>query len=355
MAAAARRAVRGGVTTVRDLGDRGYLSLELRAAAAADRSLPTIVAAGPPVTTPGRHCHFLGSTAAGVAEIRAAVREHAERGVDVVKVMASGGNLTPGSRPETPQFDLDALRAAVEEAHRLGLPITAHAHGTRAVANGLAAGMDGLEHVTFMTADGVDAIPDDLLASLGTGSVPLGITLGVRPVPGPTPPSPMTARLPALMANIRRLHRSGAWLVGCTDAGIHPIKPHDAQRWSVIQLATVAMTPTEALRACTSRAAAAVGLGSCKGRIAPGHDADLLVVDGNPLDDLAALHRIRAVYVRGEPAPSTDHRPSSRCGGLRGCCCSERPEYLSLPAIRRYVPVRSGLAGTWQKPLVRLE
>ena len=95
--------MRGGVTTVRDLGDRGYLSLGLRGRA----GLPTIVAAGPPITTPGGHCHYLG----GVAEptvpgVRAAVREHTERGVEVIKIMASGGTLTqalartwPSSRP----------------------------------------------------------------------------------------------------------------------------------------------------------------------------------------------------------------------------------------------------------------
>src|SRR5439155_3050951 len=89
MTAAGQAAVRGGVTTVRDLGDRDYLSLRLRDA----DGLPTIVAAGPPITTPEGHCHFLGGVTTGAA-IRDAVREHAERGVDVIKVMASGGNMT---------------------------------------------------------------------------------------------------------------------------------------------------------------------------------------------------------------------------------------------------------------------
>jgi imidazolonepropionase-like amidohydrolase len=73
--------------------------------------------------------------------------------------MASGGNLTPGSRPERPQFEPDELRAAVDEAHRHQLPITAHVHSARAVAAAVAAGVDGLEHVTFMTAEGVDPVP----------------------------------------------------------------------------------------------------------------------------------------------------------------------------------------------------
>jgi hypothetical protein len=105
MTAAARHAARGGVTTVRDLGDRGYLSLAVRDATADDSTLPTVVAAGPPITSSDGHCYYLGGCAtAGVDGIRAAVREHADRGVDVVKIMASGGNLTPGSRPEVSQF-----------------------------------------------------------------------------------------------------------------------------------------------------------------------------------------------------------------------------------------------------------
>jgi imidazolonepropionase-like amidohydrolase len=141
MARSARAAARGGVTTVRDLGDRGYLALGLRRAVAADPTLPEILAAGPPITTPGGHCHFLGGEAAGVDGVRAAVRTHVERGVDIIKIMASGGNMTPGSRPEQPQYSLSELRAAVDEAHRHNLPITAHAHATQAIVAGLAAGL----------------------------------------------------------------------------------------------------------------------------------------------------------------------------------------------------------------------
>jgi len=296
MTAAARYAVKGGITTVRDLGDRGYLSLGLRDAAANDPSLPTIVAAGPPITTPGGHCHFLGGAAEGVDGVRAAVRQHAERGVDVIKIMASGGNLTPGSRPEVPQYELAELRAAVDEAHRLGLPVVAHAHGRQAIADALAAGVDGLEHVTFMTADGVDDIPDDLLAALAAGPV-IGVTLGV--VPGNAPLPAMAARLPKLVANLRRLCEAGATVIPGTDAGVSPGKPHDVLRYAIGNLAQIGLTPAAALRAATSGAATACGLGERKGRVAAGYDADLLIVDGDPLTDPEALHRIHAVYVRG--------------------------------------------------------
>ena len=307
MAAAARRAARGGVTTVRDLGDRGYLSLALRAAAGSDPTIPDIVAAGPPITTPGGHCHYLGCEAGTADEMRSAVREHVARGVDVIKIMASGGNLTPGSRPEVPQYDPAVLGVAVQEAHRAGLPITAHAHGTAAVAEALVAGVDQLEHVSFMTADGVDPAPPALVAQMVERQVNLGLTVGFVPADGPPPPNPMLARLPALMANLRLLCEAGATITAGTDGGIGPGKPHDAVRWAVANLVAVGMSPAQALRACTSRAAAACGLQDRKGRLAVGYDADILAVEGNPLQDPAALHRITAVYVRGtrlEPGPT---------------------------------------------------
>jgi len=104
-----------GVTTVRDLGDRGYRTLAFRLSP----GLPRVVAAGPPVTTPGGHCHFLGGAVAG--DVRAAVTEHAERGVDVVKVMASGGFATPGTDQLGAQFTVPELVALVDEAHRAGV------------------------------------------------------------------------------------------------------------------------------------------------------------------------------------------------------------------------------------------
>jgi imidazolonepropionase-like amidohydrolase len=298
----AHTAARGGVTTVRDLGDRDYLSLVLRGAD--DPELPTIVAAGPPITTPGGHCHYLGGEASGVDGVRAAVREHAERGVDVIKLMASGGNLTPGSRPELPQFGPAELRAAVEEAHRHSLPVTAHAHGTQAVAQAVEAGVDGLEHVTFMTADGVDPAPEEIVRTLADRHITVGLTLGVAPVPGMTMPPEMASRLPGLVANARRLHAAGVPITAGTDAGIGLIKPPDVLRHAVGHLGQIGMSGAMALRTCTSEAAAVCGLGHRKGRLAPGYDADILAIQGDPVADPAALHRIRAVYVRGRRVTS---------------------------------------------------
>jgi imidazolonepropionase-like amidohydrolase len=158
--ARARAALAVGITTVRDLGDRRFVTLRLRQELAVHpRRGPQLLVSGSPVTTPGGHCWFLGGEAAGVQGVRAAVRALTARGVDVVKVMVTGGNLTPGSVPWQSQYGPAELRAMVEEAHRAGLAITGHAHGAQGIAEAVAAGFDGIEHGVFGSADGVQQDP----------------------------------------------------------------------------------------------------------------------------------------------------------------------------------------------------
>jgi imidazolonepropionase-like amidohydrolase len=295
MAERGRRALRAGITTMRDLGDRDYLSLQLRGRS----DLPTLLAAGPPVTTPGGHCFFLGgATTADEPGVRRAVREHAERGVDVVKVMASGGTLTPGTLQEVSQFAPEVLRVLVDEAHALGLPVTAHAHGTASIAESLAAGVDGLEHVTFWSESGVDD-PGDLVGRIVASRVVVGATLGFDP-PGEYAglPEGLRRRLPLIDRTTARLREAGARVVVGSDAGVAPVKHHAVLPHAAVHLSSMGLGTLEVLATLTAEAALACGLGDSKGRLLPGHDADVLVVDGDPTRDLARLHDVRLV-VRG--------------------------------------------------------
>ena len=295
MVIAARRTLQAGITTVRDLGDRSYLATQVVDRAGAE-PVPTIVAAGPPITTPGGHCHFLGEVACGANDLRASVREHVERGVGVIKVMASGGNVTPGSDPARAQYDEAEMRALVDEAHRHGLPVVAHAHSAEAIVHAVAAGVDGIEHCTFQTPAGI--VPDQaLIDEIARQRIVIGSTVGV--LPGFTPPPSIAPHLAAIIASHRALHEAGAIVLAGTDAGLAPPKPHDVLPYGIEQLTDLGLTNVEALQANTSDAARALGLGDRKGRIAPGYDADLLVVRGNPLDDLARLRDVEAVWHAG--------------------------------------------------------
>ncbi len=296
MRRAGRTALTGGVTTVRDLGDRGYLSLGLRG----EPGMPTLVAAGPPMTTPNGHCHFLGGAVRpGVEGVRAAVREHVDHGVDVIKIMASGGNLTPGSAQHLAQFTVEELRVAVEEAHRNGLAITAHAHATAGIRNAIAAGVDGIEHASFWSEDGVDD-PGSLIELIVERRIAIGATVGSVPAPGALAPPEVLKRMPMVIANMQRMQAAGVIMVAGSDAGIAPVKPHDVVRTAVPQLTDLGMSTLNVLRTLTSLAAEVCGLADRKGRIAPGFDADLLVVDGNPVINPAEIHQIKAVYQAGD-------------------------------------------------------
>ncbi len=226
--AAARRALAAGITTLRDLGDRGYVLRPLREEFAADTAAgPHLQLAGPPITTSGGHCWFLGGQADGVDGVRAAVRDHAAAGVDVIKMMVSGGAMTPGSVVHTSQYGLAELRAAADEAHRLGLAITGHAWGAQAVADAVAAEFDGIEHCGFFTADGVQTDPT-VIAAMAARPVFVSSTGAVA---GPLAQSIYDAdilrRLPDLIAAHQQMRTAGVPLAMSSDAGVTTARPHD--------------------------------------------------------------------------------------------------------------------------------
>lgn len=290
--------LRAGVTTVRDLGDRNYLAVALRDEYSAEPEAgPDIVAAGPPITRTRGHCWFLGGEADGIASVQAAVAERVARGADVIKVMATGGVTTPGWGPHESQYTFEELAAATEAAHALGRPITAHAHGARGITDAVAAGVDGIEHGSFFTEDGVE--PDwrtvDAMVKAGTF---VGATEALLPEGEMIAPH-VAERLEQRWANFARMHREGLRLVSCSDAGVIPRKPHGVLPWGIIHLASIGLTNVEALASATTVAAEACGVADRKGRIAAGYDADLVAVAGNPLHHLEALLDVRAVIRMG--------------------------------------------------------
>jgi imidazolonepropionase-like amidohydrolase len=311
-----RKHAAGGVTTVRDLGDIDYRTLAFRDAST--DGLPRIVAAGPPLTVPDGHCHYLGCAVAGAEAVRAAVREHHERGVDVVKVMASGGMLTPNSDIFGVQFEPDELSAAVTTAHELGLRVLAHTHSQAGAWHAVRAGVDALEHFSCLTENGA-VTPDELLAAIAEEEIDIGPTLGVDPAKVlPIEMAPPTVREMAERLGftpvqaqtmrgdqMRRALAHGIRLVSGLDAGAAPAKDHGNIWRGVTQLCDFDIPVDTALATATSVAADACGLGVVTGRLRVGRAADVLVVEGDLATDPTALARPLAVAVRGvmvEPA-----------------------------------------------------
>ena len=296
MRLAARQALFAGITTVRDLGDRAYLGVTLRDWFRQGAELgPEILAAGPPITVTGGHCHFMGGEADGELEVRRGVRARVKAGVDVIKIMATGGHMTPGTNPSLPQYTVAELRAAVEEAHRLGRMVTAHAHGPAGIANAVEAGVDCIEHCSFRVNGGRQ--PDQrLIERIAERGIAVSPTVGAAPSSRPGISTLMESFVPILES----MHRAGVRLIGGTDAGISPSKPHNVLPYGVAFLARAGLTHTEALAAATSIGAAACGVGDRKGAITPGKDADFFAVQGDPTRDLGALLNVTAVYRAGQ-------------------------------------------------------
>ncbi|MGY1771037.1 amidohydrolase family protein [Blastococcus sp. SYSU D00813] len=292
-----------GVTAVRDLGDHDFAVLDRHR----DRPTgPTVVGSGPPLTCPGGHCASMGGAVAGEDALRRAVRDRADHGAAVVKVMTSGGLLTPGTDPQACQFELAELRAVVDEAHRLGLPVTGHAHPLAAVERSLDAGLDGIEHGSCLTRDGV-RLPPALATRLRESRTPVCPTLGR--LPGlPVPPhviarmAEVGASYEAQLAHVADLHAAGVALLAGTDAGVGPVKPHGVLPQGVVELVGCGLPVVTALAAATGAAARACGLADRTGRLAAGLQADLLVVDGDATTDVTALLRPRTVVCRGREA-----------------------------------------------------
>src|SRR6478609_5057044 len=302
-----------GVTTVRDLGDRRFVVVDRR-----DRQRtggtagpePTILAAGPPLTSARGHCWYLGGEVQGPTEIELALAERVERKVDVVKVMASGGMATTGTDVMRPQFTLDELRLIVDLAHDAGLPVTAHAHALAAVELAVAAGVDGLEHCSCLTPQG-PRVPAELLTVMVARQIPIGAAL-MAPPPASYDDAPpnikkVMAQLgvtPEQMLELRRsttgrMHAAGVRFVGGSDAGINDFMAHGLMRSGLDFLVSAGATVPQALAAGTSLAADACGLGSRKGWLRTGFDADLIVVDGFFGVDLAPLARVYQVMLGG--------------------------------------------------------
>ncbi|WP_219461792.1 metal-dependent hydrolase family protein [Nonomuraea rhizosphaerae] len=301
MAENARKLVSAGVTTARDLGGRDFLDIELRNAIEEGITVgPHVLAATRPITNTGGHCWYLGGEADDEPAIRRVARENLRAGADLLKVMASGGQATPGSAPSwVPQYSTGQIRAVVEEAAMRGKRVAVHAHSSEAIARALDAGVATIEHCTFHTASGpvYDAELVDRIAASDTYVCPTVHGL-YRQMHKLAPPGVMEAWLEKVSA----MHDAGVRMIAGTDCGFGLFGLENRADGFVGGLETFELAgfkAPEIIELATVRAADACGLADVTGVLEAGKRADLIAVAGNPLERLADLRNVSLVLVSG--------------------------------------------------------
>jgi len=310
----ARRTVEAGFTTVRDLGSRPFLAVDLRKNI--DAGLipgPRIVASGPGLSITGGHGdlnnyspqtsqamfpeHRDFKIADGVQQVQQTVREQVKYGVDVIKIMASGGVLSKGDQPGAPQYSFDELKAAADTAHQAGRKIAAHAHGTQSIKWSIQAGIDSVEHASLVDDEGIslakqhgtyfvmDIYNDDyILNTAPKYGIPEELLIKERAIG-------RTQR-----ENFRKAFQAGVKMAFGTDAGVYP---HGDNAKQFHYMVMYGMTPAQAIQSATWNAADLLGRSSDVGSLTAGHYADLIAVKDDPLTHVEALEHVGLVMKGG--------------------------------------------------------
>jgi len=305
----ARVTLQAGFTTIRNVGAAGYSDVALRDGInAGEIDGPRLYVSGPPLGITGGHCDNnllapeFNFREAGVADgpwaARAKVREVIKYGADLIKICASGGVLSKGDQPGTPQYTFEEMKAIAEEAHKLGRKVAAHAHGTQSIKDAIRAGIDSIEHSSLIDDEGIalakqngtflvfDIYNDDYILSEGAK---------VGMLPESLEKERQIGKLQR--ENFRKAYLAGAKLAFGTDGGVYP----HGDNWK--QFATMVewgMKPMEAIRASTTEAAELLGTSRSAGAIEAKHWADVIAVDGNPLADIRAMGRVKFVMKEGK-------------------------------------------------------
>jgi imidazolonepropionase-like amidohydrolase len=301
----AHLALKSGLTTVRDCGDRRYLSLVLRDFInGGSMAGPRLVCSGPVLTSTAGHLWWDGIECDTVEDLRRGVRTLVKHGVDCIKLMGTGGNATPGSNPEASQYDASGFMAVAEDAHRMGKKVAVHVHGVEGTRMAVDAGIDTLEHVPFRAHGGI-AYDEHLVEAIVRKGLIVSLAMPAtwyrlraedmreaRTHPGHL--------WEARYETIRRMHAAGAKLVVSSDTGSTGTRIDELALLMEFLVKEVQIPAADILRGATGLAAEAVGLADDIGTLTPGKLADIVVVDGDPLTDITAVKRLHTVVKGGE-------------------------------------------------------
>lgn len=298
----AARMAQAGITSARDLGGGAWFELVLRDRIAAGEVIgPRLLCSGQPITSPQGHCHFWGGEAHDLQAAQTVLERQVEHGVDLIKVMATGGRMTRGSEPTDAQFSAETLAALVSTAHSHKLPVAAHCHGTEGIHRAALAGVDTIEHCSWVGQDGWASDYQE-----GVAKVILDNGIWVSPTVNKGWQRMLDSSTGKVLQRVRSAYNKmldmGIPMVASTDAGIPGVFHADLPHALVVFAKIAELTAEQTLTSATSDAARALGISHVTGTLEVGKAADVLVLDGNPLADLTAVTRPAAVYCRGQAA-----------------------------------------------------
>jgi imidazolonepropionase-like amidohydrolase len=305
----ARLTLNAGFTTVRNVGAGGYTDVALRDAIdAGGIPGPRMLVSGPPLGITGGHCddnllpfeyhHVADGVADGIAAVQQKVRQNIKYGADLIKVCATGGVLSKGDDPQASQYTLEEMKAIVADAHRLGRKVAAHAHGAQGILWATQAGVDSIEHGSYIDDAGIAEMKKN-----GTYLVPtlyLGDWFLENAERNHVPDFYLTkakAVMPVARKNIARAFASGVKVAFGTDAAVYP---HGLNAHEFAVMVKLGLTPLQAIQAATINAADLLGWSGKIGTLDAGAWADIVAVDGDPLKDVTALEHVKFVMKGGE-------------------------------------------------------
>lgn len=299
-------ALLGGITTVRDCGDTRFVTLAIRDAInTGTLPGPRVLAAGPPLTITGGHLHWCGNSADSVDEVRKAVRGLCATGVDLVKIMASGGNMTRESNVHDSQFTVEEMTVAVTEAHRYGKRAAAHALNAESIRRSVAAGIDTLEHCLWRGSDGRPMLYGDLVDLLRSTETSVVVTMAgiARALLSDAEPTPLERSSALAASPTGELRSDFAWVPELLAAGVNVVLASDAGvRFTPFRhfretvkcgIEAFDVTPAQAVAMATHYAAKVLGIEGEVGLVSPGMRGDLVILEGTDVSTtLGAVHQV---------------------------------------------------------------
>ena len=302
----ARTTLLAGFTSIRNVGAGGYTDVDLRDAVNAGQVIgPHMQVSGPALGITGGHCddnllpisyHQVGEGVAdGIAAVQQKVRQNIKYGTDVIKICATGGVLSKGDSLQASQYTLEEMKAIAADAHRLGLKVAAHAHGAQGILWASEAGIDSIEHGSFIDAAGIAEMKKN-----GTYLVPTLYLEDWMMEFGKLPPfyqQKMKDAIAVAKPNIRKAYEAGVKIALGTDAAVYPhgLNGHELE----VYVRDLGMTPLAAIQSATVNAADLMNWTDKTGSLDAGKWADIIAVDGDPLKDVKLLQNVKFVMKAG--------------------------------------------------------